>query len=662
MNVALQRAVLGAILLISIFLRFGDLDWGIRSLETFRLDGEAVAVNHAGFNPDADALYDAGKSLNTRYWPVLEIAGRPYQFNSYGTLYLYLNRVLAKVGGVVLGFEPFGESARDGNLTRISGRWVSALAGVALVWVTWLVGLRVFGQAGALGSSLLAAVLPMSVQAAHLATVDGLLGLWFAAAIWSSLCVLAEGRLRDFVLCGLFIGLATATKINGLFLLLPLGLAHLLRQPDALSFAAFRKALTSRALYVSVAIGTLTWIVLTPAAVFEYAEFFAPRIGGPYHIQHSLLKASESAATHRGWLYLDGVSTYLYHPFHVFPLGFGWVVQIAALVGLVFACFRRSPALVILAVSFAVYYLLIARLPDKPIRFFVPMSTLIAILAPYPIVELLKKQRIYIMGVALVCLVVEPAIRSSALASVYGRPDNRVAAAKWIQTNIAFAGKLMLERGHNSLEPLVNHKQVSLLMADLEHELGNSRGDMLALRGHYSAALEAEFLSQVDYFAISDERIALRRVRPAAKDFYERLFAGELGFELRETFSSRPEFLGIPLENDWTDLNWSRYDHPTTYVFQRATQDPSLYTEHPDLAIYRLRSPEDTNKVIRLALKEKSYTIFKRCLSGKYKEKVGEEALVDQFMAFLKDPSTLIGASGQMTLIRDGKAWRIKVE
>lgn len=662
MSIRFQRVALGLILLASISLRFIGLDWGIRSLEDFTHEGKALSVNRAGFNADAEALYNAAASLDDSYVPKVEYAGGLHLFNSYGTVFLYLNRAFAYVAGAVQGFEPFGESASDSNQTRMSGRWVSAIASVVLVWVTWLIGHSLLGPKGAVATALVSAFLPMSTQAAHLATVDCLLGLWFGAALWSSLRVLSDARTSDYLLAGLFIGLATATKINGLFLLLPLGLSHLLRQSNRFSVDSFFSAVSSREIYFSTLVALGTWMVLTPAAIFEFWEYFSPKLATPYQIQFSLRKASELASSHRGWLHLEGVSTYFYHPLNVFPPGLGWVVQLLLVGGVILAVVKRSPSVLVVALSFIVYYLLIARLPDKPIRFFVPMAAFISVLTAYPVVHFLNRMSFRVVGIVGICLLVEPVGRSMAVASVYLQKDSRVAAAEWIQIHIPTAGTLMLERGHNSLASLVSRWQVSLLMADLEHEFANARGEQLAEQGHFTAVIEAEFLSQVDYFAFSDERYALKRVRSAAGDFYDRLFAGELGFELAASFPGRPDLFGIEWETDETDLNWSRYDHPSTFVFRRVTDEPSLYVKRPDLSVYRLNTWEDTRELIHRAQKGKVFMFFKRCLPAKYKERAGEHVLVDKFMAFLKDPQTLTGQSDQMTAIREDNGWRIKME
>ena len=658
----LAGIALVCIFLAAALLRFSGLDWGARSLEGYTRDGKPLAVNQAGFQPDAEAINQAATTLSEGIVPTHVYGGQTYLFTSYGTVFLYLNRAAAVVGGAVLGFEPFGERVRDADLSRIAGRWVSAMACLVLVWIVWLIGRALFCVPGGLVCVGLAALSPMSVQAAHFATVDGLLALWFGAALWASLRILVKGLTRDYILAGLFVGLAVATKLNGLFLFLPLTLAHLFRQGHPLDPTSVLQVIKSRNIWIASGVLVLTWVVLTPAAYLDPVGYFAPDFAGPYHVTFSLRKTAESPAAHRGWLHMEGASTYFYHPFHVFPTGLGWMVQVCLFAGMVLAAVRRDRSLGLIAISFIVYYLLVARLPDKPIRFFVPLLPFIVPLAVYAVHELVSMRRLRSVGVVFCLLILaESGIRSTALASVYRMTDSRVEAGHWVKLNVPHGGKLMMERGHNSLRGLVSITRLATLTADMGQEFANSRHENLAREGHYSAVLESEFLSQVDYLVLSDDRIPTRRVRAAADDYYTRLFDGKLGFKLDKSFPMKASFFGLELEDESTDLNWTRYDHPTTYVFKRVGE-PELYAEHPELEVYRLRTWQHTREVIQRAQKPKDITFFKLSLPAKYKARVGERHLAQKFYAFLKDPASLTGADDQLTAIREGATWRIKMD
>lgn len=111
-------------------------------------------------------------------------------------------------------------------------------------------------------------------------------------------------------------------------------------------------------------------------------------------------------------------------------------------------------------------------------------------------------------------------------------------------------------------------------------------------------------LQIADYLAISSNRFydALPRVPrrfSMSTEYYKRLFAGELGYELLQVFQRRPSFLGLSLSHEAlpTDGNpgglkneieaeeaFSVYDHPTVFIFHNAGFKASAFPmELPEL-------------------------------------------------------------------------------
>jgi 4-amino-4-deoxy-L-arabinose transferase-like glycosyltransferase len=83
---------------------------------------------------------------------------------------------------------------------------------------------RAFGHGTALLAALMLALSPVSVVMARYNNPDALLALLLVAAAWALVRSLESARLRDIVLCGLFVGLAFNTKMLEAYLIVP-GLA-----------------------------------------------------------------------------------------------------------------------------------------------------------------------------------------------------------------------------------------------------------------------------------------------------------------------------------------------------------------------------------------------------------------------------------------------------
>ncbi len=145
-----------------------------------------------------------------------------------------------------------------------------ALAGVAAVWLLYLLVARYFGPLAGLLAALALAVSPVSVAINRDNNPDALFVLLLVAAAWAGARAVESGRLRWLVGCAVLVGLAFNTKMLAAAIVVPgLGLAYLV-------FA--RTSLKRRLAHLAVAGGVLavlsaSWIVavdLTPAADRPY--------------------------------------------------------------------------------------------------------------------------------------------------------------------------------------------------------------------------------------------------------------------------------------------------------------------------------------------------------------------------------------------------------
>jgi 4-amino-4-deoxy-L-arabinose transferase-like glycosyltransferase len=145
-------------------------------------------------------------------------------FFDYPSLYIYVQAAVGVVrflAGAIWGqwssLAQFGASD-----VYLWGRAVTAVAGIATVWVLYLAGLRWGARTAVLAAALLA-VMPLHVRESHYVLTDVPMTLLVTLAFLLSLRAHERERVGAFALAGAAAGLAAATKYNGaIALVMPL--------------------------------------------------------------------------------------------------------------------------------------------------------------------------------------------------------------------------------------------------------------------------------------------------------------------------------------------------------------------------------------------------------------------------------------------------------
>jgi 4-amino-4-deoxy-L-arabinose transferase-like glycosyltransferase len=145
-----------------------------------------------------------------------------------------------------------------------------ALAGVAAVWLLYLLVARVFGRVAGLVAALALAVSPVSVSVNRDNNPDALLALLLIAAAYVGVRAVESGRLRTLLLSAVLVGLAFNTKMLAAMVVVPgLGLTYLL-----FSRLSWRRRLAHLAVagvvLVAVSGAWVAAVDLTPASQRPY--------------------------------------------------------------------------------------------------------------------------------------------------------------------------------------------------------------------------------------------------------------------------------------------------------------------------------------------------------------------------------------------------------
>jgi 4-amino-4-deoxy-L-arabinose transferase-like glycosyltransferase len=276
--------------------------------------GWGLPNNQHYFSYHPDEVYVVSPALG-----MLEGDWNPHFFN-YGTLYLYLIGLLAKI------LSGLGLAVGELGLLDLIARALTALLGAGTVLLVYVIGRQIGGRRLALLGALLLAVTPIHLINSHYATVDVPGTFFLALGGAASVQIIASGKWRWYLLAVAAAGLAAATKYPlGAGLLLPFG-AHLLRGRVAAS--------------EHLKLITLLSFPLFFLAGCPYALTFA----GGLQLRPEFLKDFLFEVRHMREIRTPGFlgtgSGWRYHALQGLPAGLGIPLYLLAFAGFLLALFR----------------------------------------------------------------------------------------------------------------------------------------------------------------------------------------------------------------------------------------------------------------------------------------------------------------------------------
>lgn len=178
-----------------------------------RLDG--VGFGLPALNDPDEPLF-MSTALEMLTGPTLN----PGWFGHPGTITFYsLMLMVALVGGlgVLTGrftdFDAFAAAVyADPGVIFLPARLLMVAFGVACVWMTWRLGKRLGGERLGLVAAAILAVNAVHIEYSQIIRTDVQASLFMLLCAQSALAIADNGRRRDYLLAGLFAGLACATK------------------------------------------------------------------------------------------------------------------------------------------------------------------------------------------------------------------------------------------------------------------------------------------------------------------------------------------------------------------------------------------------------------------------------------------------------------------
>lgn len=314
--------------------------------------------------------------------------------------------------------------------------------GTLTIPLIYLAGKKLFNQKTGLAAATLLTFSFYHVMFSHVAKVDIPAAFFSLLSFYFIIDVYRRGRLRDYLISGLLIGLTTATSYNGGLLLLPLLLAHLFR--DGQTWPA--KLRSGWLLLTGVLFVPLGFLLASPFSLINWPDFWSqfshfseikmtasPWVADGYYQQLDLI----GRLKFNNWIwYLD-----------IWREGLGWLAFLTLLASVFWTALRSDKKLwLVLSYPF-VYWLMLGRgieAHDNYIVIVLPLAYL-AVAACLESLSQTAGRRATSVLIGLLLLVnLGPAYDSWETVRSYLREDTRKTGGRWINENLPAGSRIGL--------------------------------------------------------------------------------------------------------------------------------------------------------------------------------------------------------------------------
>ncbi|MFH0731776.1 MAG: glycosyltransferase family 39 protein [Candidatus Omnitrophota bacterium] len=434
-----------AVLLIAAVARYWGINFGLPNIHC---RGDEMLVVHIALN------FGTG-DFNPHFFEYPT-------FYMYTLFFIYCCYFLV---GIILGkYASLSDFISEIMLTpsnfHLIDRLFVAFLGTLTVFIVYKIAKHLFDKRTAIISSLFLCLSYLHVRDSHFGTVD----IPTAFLIMCSVLFIVKSykikRLRDYILAGVFAGLATSTKYAGIFLVMPMFFVHFFNISD--KKGKMIKSFLDKSTLSFIFAFLSAFLVGTPFVVFDFSKFI-------FDFMHAMteLQTGYLLILGRGWWYHLKFS--LFH-------GLGWSLFLAALLGIV-VLFKLNMRKAIILFSYPFCYYLFAGSGYKVfLRYAIPLIPFLCITAAvftvyigsklsYRLPAFLKNIAIFIVAI----LFTFPSIRNIiCFDRLLARKDVRLIAEEWINKNVKTGsiiyqtgvlwGQLQLPMTHEAIKKMYNQR------------------------------------------------------------------------------------------------------------------------------------------------------------------------------------------------------------
>jgi hypothetical protein len=440
-------------------------------------------------------------------WPVFH----------WPNLNIHLSR--AAVDGVRWLERAAGQPPQDDVLL---GRLYTAALGTLTLVALYLAGAKLFDPVVGIAAATFLAAIPLHAFRSRLWVPDVPMTFFYTLALLAAVWILARPTYARFVAAAAAIGMATATKYNGVGACLPVAVAAVLALPKI--EGRFKAAAVSSRLALAGALSVAVFFAVDPYALplFDHMLDGIGFIGGTY--------IDAPASGFLGWhIWSYVLGSYFAGGYE----GVGPLISVLAAAGWAILLRRRDRPGTLVWLPAVLYLLIFSSFLHTPYeRMYLPLAPHIALLAAVALVAGARRIAVWrrwprpapaIAAWVMVTVLWIAAVPAAEQAVAARRDETRVQAAAWLDANVPVGAIIMRE--WDMVWPSARHFGFNRRLRDI-------------WEGEWTPQLLARHRDFVVVTSTNFARVQRQRRRPdfaRRASYYDELFNGPL-FELAARF------------------------------------------------------------------------------------------------------------------------------